>query len=54
MPCVPSAYCFDRREATCPFSRRELRDHRIRYGADAAAFLQTIKSLLENPLRLAL
>jgi len=29
-------------------------DHRILYGADAAAFLARIRELLENPLSLAL
>ena len=29
-------------------------DHRILYGADAAAFLSTIRDLLEKPLRLAI
>jgi pyruvate dehydrogenase E2 component (dihydrolipoamide acetyltransferase) len=29
-------------------------DHRVLYGADAAGFLQTIRELLEQPLRLLL
>ena len=29
-------------------------DHRILYGADAAAFLARIREYLEQPLRLAL
>jgi pyruvate dehydrogenase E2 component (dihydrolipoamide acetyltransferase) len=29
-------------------------DHRILYGADAAQFLSSIRSLLEQPLQLAL
>jgi pyruvate dehydrogenase E2 component (dihydrolipoamide acetyltransferase) len=27
-------------------------DHRVLYGADAAAFLQTVRTNLEQPLRL--
>jgi pyruvate dehydrogenase E2 component (dihydrolipoamide acetyltransferase) len=29
-------------------------DHRILYGADAARFLDEVKTLLESPLKLAL